>query len=77
MVFIVEGHKNHHCKTSSARLRAGGEGWPLSLSRAGFEYNVLCQEAKYAGHTLIPQVYFTTRKWRCLPWVSDSSRDSA
>ncbi len=69
MVFIVEGtHKTIIVKQALPWLRAGGEGWPLSLSRAGFEYNVLCQEAKYAGHTLIPQVYFTTRKWRCLPW---------
>lgn len=59
MVFIVEGtHKTIIVKQALPWLRAGGEGWPLSLSRAGFEYNVLCQEAKYAGHTLIPQVYF-------------------
>ncbi|WP_097296172.1 S-methyl-5-thioribose kinase [Escherichia coli] len=59
MVFIVKGtHKTIIVKQALPWLRAGGEGWPLSLSRAGFEYNVLCQEAKYAGHTLIPQVYF-------------------
>ncbi|MCF3290734.1 S-methyl-5-thioribose kinase, partial [Escherichia coli] len=59
MVFIVQGtHKTIIVKQALPWLRAGGEGWPLSLSRAGFEYNVLCQEAKYAGHTLIPQVYF-------------------
>ena len=45
MVFIVEGtHKTIIVKQALPWLRAGGEGWPLSLSRAGFEYNVLCQD---------------------------------
>ncbi|HAT1684034.1 TPA: S-methyl-5-thioribose kinase [Klebsiella oxytoca] len=59
MVFIVQGTlKSIIVKQALPWLRAGGKGWPLSLSRAGFEYKVLCLEARFAGHKLIPEVYF-------------------
>lgn len=59
MVFIVKGTKKTIIvKQALPWLRAGGEGWPLSLSRAGFEYKVLSQEAEFAGHRLVPEVYF-------------------
>ena len=59
MVFIVKGlAKTIVVKQALPWLRAGGEGWPLSLTRAGFEYNALCHEAQFAGHKLVPEVYF-------------------
>lgn len=59
MVFVVSGSaKTIIVKQALPWLRAGGEGWPLSLTRAGFEYNVLCHEAQFAGHDLVPEVYF-------------------
>lgn len=59
MVFIVEGaDKTIIVKQALPWLRAGGEGWPLSLTRAGFEYNVLCHESQSAGNDLVPEVFF-------------------
>ncbi|EJD6538546.1 S-methyl-5-thioribose kinase [Providencia rettgeri] len=59
MVFLVEGtQKTIVVKQALPWVRAGGESWPLSLTRAGFEYNILSQEARCAGHELVPEVYF-------------------
>ncbi|MBL4828732.1 MAG: S-methyl-5-thioribose kinase [Aliivibrio sp.] len=59
LVFIVSGlDKTIIVKQALPYVRAAGEGWPLSLSRAFFEYNVLVAERKYAGDDLVPEVYF-------------------
>lgn len=59
LVFIVEGtEKTIVVKQALPYVRAAGESWQLSLTRAFFEYNVLDIEAKVAGHSLVPQVYF-------------------
>ncbi|ROV60005.1 S-methyl-5-thioribose kinase [Vibrio ponticus] len=59
LVFIVEGtEKTIVVKQALPYVRAAGESWQLSLTRAFFEYNVLDIEAKVAGHGLVPQVYF-------------------
>lgn len=59
MVFLVEGtQKTIVVKQALPWVRAGGESWPLSLTRAGFEYNILSQEARCAGYELVPEVYF-------------------
>lgn len=59
LVFIVEGlEKTIVVKQALPYVRAAGESWKLSLTRAYFEYNVLNIEARFAGHRLVPQVYF-------------------
>ena len=59
LVFIVEGlSKTIVVKQALPYVRAAGESWQLSLTRAFFEYNVLKIEAQFAGHDLVPQVYF-------------------
>jgi len=59
LVFIVEGlEKTIVVKQALPYVRAAGESWKLSLTRAYFEYNVLTIEARFAGHRLVPQVYF-------------------
>jgi 5-methylthioribose kinase len=59
LVFIVKGQsKTIVVKQALPYVRAAGEGWQLSLTRAFFEYNVLNIEADVAGHNLVPQVYF-------------------
>lgn len=59
LVFIVEGlERTIIVKQALPYVRAAGEGWQLSLTRAYFEYNVLEVEARVAGHKLVPQVYF-------------------
>lgn len=59
LVFIVEGlEKTIVVKQALPYVRAAGESWQLSLTRAYFEYNILVTEAKYAGHELVPEVYF-------------------
>lgn len=59
LVFIVEGTmKNIIVKQALPYVRAAGEGWQLSLTRAFFEYSVLEAEAKYATHSLVPNIYF-------------------
>lgn len=59
LVFIVEGQlKSIIVKQALPYVRAAGEGWPLSLKRAFFEYSVLEIEAKYATNKLVPNLYF-------------------
>lgn len=59
LVFIVEGTVNSIIvKQALPYVRAAGESWQLSLTRAFFEFNVLDIEARFAGHDLIPEVYF-------------------
>lgn len=59
LVFIVQGlNKTIVVKQALPYVRAAGEGWQLSLTRAFFEYNVLNIEAEVAGHRLVPEVYF-------------------
>lgn len=59
LVFIVEGkEKTIIVKQALPYVRAAGEGWQLSLTRAFFEYNALDLETKFASHDLIPHVYF-------------------
>ncbi|MBC7001048.1 S-methyl-5-thioribose kinase [Photobacterium sp. BZF1] len=59
LVFIVEGiDKTIVVKQALPYVRAAGESWQLSLTRAYFEYNVLDVEARFAGHGLVPEVYF-------------------
>ncbi|RJX69408.1 S-methyl-5-thioribose kinase [Vibrio sinensis] len=59
LVFIVRGReKTIVVKQALPYVRAAGESWQLSLTRAYFEYNVLNVEAKFAGHDLVPEVYF-------------------
>ncbi|PNI02146.1 S-methyl-5-thioribose kinase [Vibrio diazotrophicus] len=59
LVFIVQGlAKTIVVKQALPYVRAAGESWQLSLTRAFFEYNVLNIEAEVAGHDLVPQVYF-------------------
>jgi len=59
LVFIVQGlEKSIIVKQALPYVRAAGESWKLSITRAYFEYNVLDIEAKFAGHSLVPEVYF-------------------
>lgn len=59
LVFIVSGNERTIIvKQALPYVRAAGESWKLSINRAFFEYNVLLQEHKYAGHELVPEVYF-------------------
>ncbi len=59
LVFIVSGSERAIVvKQALPYVRAAGESWKLSINRAFFEYNVLLQENKYAGNTLVPEVYF-------------------
>lgn len=59
LVFIVEGlSKTIVVKQALPYVRAAGESWKLSLTRAFFEYNVLDVQAKVSGHQLVPKVYF-------------------
>ncbi|MFC1503295.1 S-methyl-5-thioribose kinase [Pseudomonadota bacterium] len=59
LVFIVSGsEKSIIVKQALPYVRAAGESWPLSLTRAFFEFNILVEERKYAGGELVPEAYF-------------------
>ncbi|MFC1236590.1 S-methyl-5-thioribose kinase [Vibrio sp. F74] len=59
LVFIVEGlEQSIIVKQALPYVRAAGEAWQLSLTRAFFEFNVLEIEARFASHDLVPEVYF-------------------
>ena len=57
LVFIVEGPEGGVCvKQSLPYVRLVGEGWPMPLERAFFEYRCLTEHGAHVGR-LIPEVY--------------------
>ncbi len=57
LVFIVRGPEGGVCvKQSLPYVRLVGEGWPMPLERAFFEYRCLAEHGAHAGR-LIPEVY--------------------
>ncbi|WP_102866767.1 S-methyl-5-thioribose kinase [Pseudovibrio exalbescens] len=58
LVFIVSGsRKTIVVKQAVPYVRAAGEGWPLPLTRAFFEFHGLVEERRFAGST-VPEAYF-------------------
>ena len=57
LVFIVDGPDGSVCtKQSLPYVRLVGEGWPMPLERALFEYRCLSEHGAHVGR-LIPEVY--------------------
>ncbi len=58
LVFIVTGtQRSIVVKQALPYVRVAGEGWPMSLQRAYFEYHALSEQRRVAGNT-VPEVYF-------------------
>jgi 5-methylthioribose kinase len=66
LVFIVTGPEGAVVvKQALPYLRCVGEGWPLTLDRAWFEYEALVEEARHARKR-VPAVYHFDRKMALL-----------
>jgi 5-methylthioribose kinase len=66
LVFIVTGPDGAVVvKQALPYLRCVGEGWPLTLDRAWFEYEALVEEARHA-RARVPAVYHFDRKMALL-----------
>jgi 5-methylthioribose kinase len=66
LVFIVTGPEGAVVvKQALPYLRCVGEGWPLTLDRAWFEYEALVEEARHARKR-VPAIYHFDRKMALL-----------
>jgi 5-methylthioribose kinase len=64
LVFLVEGPAGGLCvKQSLPYVRLVGEGWPMPLSRAFFEYRCLREHARHAGNRLARLYHYDERMY--------------